>query len=622
LSGTLAEATPAPPPPPKPEGPLRRAEKGFLIAALAACAALPLAEAVGRRLGGFSVPGAAEWVRLLVLWLTFVGGLWAAGEGRHLTLSTMDLIADGWLARWGRLLAAALSSGTAAVLAEASVELVLVNRQEGKLLPGGLPVWVAELVMPVCLGLMALRFAWRASPQWPGRTLAALGIPAGLLLVRFPELIAAAAWPLAVLVGVALVLGAPVFAGMAALALVWFIKDGSPPTAVSVEIYRLVSSPTLPAIPLLVACGFVLAESGAPTRLLRFFRALLGWMPGGLALITIAVCTLFTTFTGGSGVTVVALGGLLYPMLREEGYPEAFALGLVTATGSLGLLFPPSLPVILYSVVAGAREHNVPAADLYLAGLLPGLVMLLLVAAYAVRTGIRLRVPRHRFATRELAASFWAAKWELALPVVVSALFVTGLTSTVEAAAAALVYAVLVESLIVPDRMPAPRVAGALMSSASLTGSVLVLLSAAMGITSYIVDAQIADAIVEWVRTHVATQALFLLTLNVLLVVAGALLDEYSAIVVLGPLVASMGAAFGVHPVHLGVVFLANLELGYLVPPVGLCLFLASSRFQKPLGVVARAAMPFTLLMGLSVLIITYLPVLSLGVLGLLRSPP
>jgi tripartite ATP-independent transporter DctM subunit len=345
-------------------------------------------------------------------------------------------------------------------------------------------------------------------------------------------------------------------------------------------------------------------------------------MPGGLALITIAVCTLFTTFTGGSGVTVVALGGLLYPMLREEGYPEAFSLGLVTATGSLGLLFPPSLPVILYSVVAGAREHNVPAADLYLAGLLPGLLMLALVAVYAVRIGIRLHVPRHRFATGELAASFWAAKWELALPAVVSALFITGLVSTVEAAAAALVYAVLVEAVIVPDRMTAPRIGGALMGSASLTGAVLVLLSAAMGVTSYIVDAQIANAIVEWVRTHIATQALFLLALNVLLVVAGAFLDEYSAIVVLAPLIASMGAAFDVHPVHLGVVFLSNFELGYLSPPVGLCLFLASSRFQKPLGEVVRAALPFALLMGLSVLIITYVPALSLGMLRLAGKGP
>jgi C4-dicarboxylate transporter DctM subunit len=601
-----------------PPSPARRFEHGFLIGALALAAAVPLADAVGRRLGSVSVPGSAEWVRLLVLWLTFVGALLAAGEGRHLTLSTSDLLADGWLRRRGRLAAAFLSTGTTAVLAQASASVVLLNREEGKLLPGGLPVWVAELVMPFCLALMALRFAWRASPGWRGRALAATGIPVGLALVQSPELVAAAAWPLAALIAAALLLGAPVFVGMAALSLLLFVKDAAPPTAVSVEIYRLVSSPTLPAIPLLIACGFVLAESGAPARLLRFFRALLGWAPGGLALITIAVCTLFGTFTGGSGVTVVALGGLLYPMLRDEGYPEAFSLGLVTATGSLGLLFPPSLLVILYSVVAGARDHNVPADSLYLAGALPGVVMMSLVGAYAVRTGLRLGVPRHAFSTRELRFSFWSAKWELALPVLVATLFVTGLTTTVEAAAVAFVYALLVEAVIAPEPTSAPRLVGALLHSSSLTGSVLILLSAAMGITSYIVDAQIADAIVAWVRAHVASQALFLLALNALLVIAGALLDEFSAIVVLGPLVASMGATFDVHPVHLGVVFLANLELGYLVPPVGLCLFLASSRFGKPLGTVARATLPFTLLMATAVLIVTYVPALTLGVLALL----
>ena len=604
-------------------GALGRLERVLLIAGLALLAALPLAEALGRRFGGFIVPGAAEWIRILVLWLTFVGGLYATGRLRHLTLSTTDLMREGPVLRWGRLAAMFLAAGTCAVLAHASWELVMVNREEGKRLTGGLPVWVAELVMPACLGLMAVRFAAVAGPLWRDRAMAALGIPAFLAVAHWPEIAFRWTWPLGLFIAAALVFGAPVFVGMASLALVFFLKDGSPPTAVSVEIYRLVSSPTLPAIPLLITCGFVLAESEAPQRLLRFFRALLGWMPGGLALITIAVCTLFTTFTGGSGVTVVALGGLLYPMLREEGYPEWFSLGLVTACGCLGLLFPPSLPVILYSVVAGAREHNVPANALYLAGALPGLLTVLLVAAYSVQVGVRAHVPRHSFAARELGRAFWNAKFELALPVLVSGLFLSGLASTVEAAAVAMVYAIVVEYLVhrpLPDK-PA---AGALLESASLTGSVLMLLSAAMGITSYIVDAQIAEQIVAWVRAHVASQEVFLLALNGLLVVAGCLFDEYSAIVVLSPIIASMGEAFGVHPVHLGVIFLSNLAFGFLTPPVGLCLFLASSRFKRPLGEVVRATWPFTLIMALTVLLITYAPVLTVGVLELFgqSAPP
>jgi tripartite ATP-independent transporter DctM subunit len=313
-------------------------------------------------------------------------------------------------------------------------------------------------------------------------------------------------------------------------------------------------------------------------------------------------------------VTVVALGGLLYPMLREEGYPEVFSLGLVTACGCLGLLFPPSLPVILYSVVAGAREHNVPADALYLAGALPGLLMMALVAAYSVWAGVRGRVPRHAFSARELGRGFWEAKFELVLPVLVSVLFLSGLTSTVEAAAVAFVYAVVVESAIhapLPDR----PLQGGLLEGASLTGAVLVLLSAAMGITSYIVDAQIADQTVAWVKENVSSQAVFLLALNGLLLVAGCLFDEFSAIVVLSPIVASMAAAFGVHPVHVGVVFLANLGVGFLTPPVGLCLFLASSRFQKPLLEVVKATLPFTLIMFATVLLVTYVPALTVGVL-------
>ena len=249
--------------------------------------------------------------------------------------------------------------------------------------------------MPAALGLMALRFAWGASPGWLGRVdRLPRRAPRPSPSACVPDRMASASWPMAVLILVALVLGTPVFVAMGALSLFFFFRDGMPVTAVTAEVYRLISSPTLPAIPLLTACGYVLAESGASLRLLRFFRSLLGWMPGGLAVIVIAVCALFTTFTGGSGITVIAVGGLVLPMLLKDGYPEDFSLGLVTAAGSLGLLFPPSLPVILYSVVAGTRDQNVPADSLYLAGLLPGILMIAMVAAYAVRRGQALGIPR------------------------------------------------------------------------------------------------------------------------------------------------------------------------------------------------------------------------------------
>jgi tripartite ATP-independent transporter DctM subunit len=474
---------------------------------------------------------------------------------------------------------------------------------------------VLELVMPAALGLMPVRFAWGASPGWPGRVVALAAVPAAFALGLVPERMATAGWPMAALILTALVLGTPVFVAMAALALFFFFRDGLPVTAVTAEVYRLISSPTLPAIPLLTACGYVLAESDASLRLLRFFKSLLGWMPGGLAVIVIAVCALFTTFTGGSGITVIAIGGLVLPMLLKDGYPEDFSLGLVTAAGSLGLLFPPSLPVILYSVVAGTRDQNVPADALYMAGLLPGTLMIAMVAAYAVRRGQALGIPRQRFSGREVGAALWEAKWELSLPVFVVALFMTGKASMVETAALAFVYAIVVECFVTKDLHVVRTLPTALVKSSVLAGSVLILLSAAMGITSYIVDAQIPDTLVTWVRTHIESRWVFLLALNGLLIVVGCLVDIFSAIVVLAPLLVPMAVAFDVHPIHLGVIFLANLELGYLTPPVGLNLYLAASRFNKPLTTVVRTVLPFLLIMAVAVLLITYVPQMSIGLL-------
>jgi C4-dicarboxylate transporter DctM subunit len=610
----LAEGALSAPPPSAAGRAVRHLEHGFLILALLVAAFLPLADTLGRPFG-VHVPAGADYLQQVVLWLAFLGGLVATRERRHLSLSPAELFGEGRLRRFGRVLAAAVSAATVGILAYAAVGLVLANREEGRALMGGVPVWVLELVMPAALALMALRFAGGASKGWRGRTIALAAIPLAFALGLFPERMASAGWPMAVLVLTALVLGTPVFVAMAALALFFFFRDGLPVTAVTAEVYRLISSPTLPAIPLLTACGYVLAESDASLRLLRFFKSLLGWMPGGLAVIVIAVCALFTTFTGGSGITVIAIGGLVLPMLLKDGYPEGFSLGLVTAAGSLGLLFPPSLPVILYSVVAGTRDQNVPADALYLAGLLPGILMILMVAAYAVRRGQTLRIPRQRFSGREVASALWEAKWELSLPVFVVGLFMTGKASMVETAALAFVYAIVVECFVTRDLHVFRTLPTALVKSSVLAGAVLILLSAAMGITSYIVDAQIPDTLVTWVKTHIESRWVFLLALNGLLIVVGCLVDIFSAIVVLAPLLVPMAVAFDVHPIHLGVIFLANLELGYLTPPVGLNLYLAASRFNKPLTTVVRTVLPFLLIMAVAVLLITYVPGLSIGVL-------
>ncbi len=596
---------------------VRHLEHGFLVVALLAAMFLPLADTLGRPFG-LHVPAGADYLQQVVLWLAFLGGLVATREHRHLSLSTAELFGHGSVRRFGRVLAAAVSAATVGILTYAAIGLVLANRQEGRTLMGGVPVWVLELVMPAALGLMALRFAWAASRGWLGRVIALAAVPAAFALGLVPERMATASWPMATLILAALVLGTPVFVAMAALALFFFFRDGLPVTAVTAEVYRLISSPTLPAIPLLTACGYVLAESDASLRLLRFFKSLLGWMPGGLAVIVIAVCALFTTFTGGSGITVIAIGGLVLPMLVKDGYPEGFSLGLVTAAGSLGLLFPPSLPVILYSVVASVGETSVPADSLYLAGLVPGLLLVVLAAAYGIYTGTRVSAGRQAFSWKEAVAATWDAKWELGLPIFVVGLFASGTASMVETAAAAVAYAVIVECFITRDIRFFTGLPGVLLRSASLMGAVLILLSIAMGLTSYLVDAQIPAFLLEWVKTHIHSQVAFLLALNVLLLVLGSVLEIYSAIIILAPLVVPMGNAFGVDPVHLGVIFLANLELGFLFPPMGLNLFLSSSRFGMPLPKLYRHVVPFLVILGVDVLLITYIPWMSLGILRLL----
>ncbi|HUK14441.1 MAG TPA: TRAP transporter large permease subunit [Thermoanaerobaculaceae bacterium] len=590
-----------------------RLERGALVAAFLLATLIPLANAIGRPLGGLHVPGSAIWLQQLTIWLAFLGGLYAVREGKHLTLSTAELLgAEGAGRRAAHIFSSSVAAAVVAVLAFGAFGVVMADRQGGEAFPLGLPVWVSEIVMPLALALMAARFADRASSGWRGKAVALGAVGAAFCLALLPRPAGIGFLVLEAAIVVAVLLGAPVFVAMAGSALLLFFAESTPVSAVPAEIYRLIGSPTLPAIPLLTACGYVLAESRAAHRLVRFFRALFGFMPGGIAVLVAGVCALFTTFTGGSGITIIALGGLVYPILREEGYPAGFSLGLVTAAGSLGLLFPPSLPVILYSVVA-----NVPADLLYLAGVVPGVLLVALVAAYGIAVGKRAGSKTTPFSWREIALASWGAKWELSIPVVVVGLFASGLASLVEASAAAAAYAMVIECFITRDIHPVRDLPRVLLKGAALVGGVLILLASAMGLTSYLVDAQVPTRLLAAVQAHVHSQTAFLLVLNLFLLVLGSVLEIYSAIVILTPLVVPLGAAFGVDPVHLGVIFLANLELGFLFPPVGLNLFLSSSRFGTPMPRLYRHVVPFLLILALGVLLVTYVPAISVGVLRL-----
>ncbi len=596
-----------------------RFERALVAILLLAMVLLPAASTVSRRLGGRELPGSAVLAQHITLWVGFLGALLATISGNHLALSTLDVVPKGWPRRAARFFGQAVSAAVCALLAWASLRLVEAEWRGFGVVAFGIRVAWSQLVMPAGFGVMTLRFAWRggdAAPgkaRWAARAVALAVAGAAFLLGRSapgPGLATA----LLLLVAAAFLLGAPVFIAMSGVAMALFFREAGPDAiaAVPTATFNLVSSATLPAIPLLTAAGYVLAEGGAAKRLVRAYKGLFGWMPGGVAIMATFVCALFTTFTGASGVTILALGGLLLPSLLEERYPEDFSVGLVTAAGSLGLLFPPSLPVILYGVVAQA-----PIEHLFIGGLLPGLLMIAIVAAYGVVVGVKAHAPRQRFHAREALAALWDAKWDLGLPTLVVVSVASGFATIVEAAALAAAYAIAVELAIFRSIHPLRDLPRVLVHAASLVGSVLILLGAALGITSWFVDAEVPTRLVEWMTGHVHSPALFLLMLNAVLLVLGSVLEIYSAIVVLAPLVAPLGRAYGVEPIHLGVVFLANLELGFLFPPMGLNLFLSASRFDKPLPYVYRKAFPFLLIMAAGVLAITYLPAITTGVVSL-----
>jgi tripartite ATP-independent transporter DctM subunit len=418
------------------------------------------------------------------------------------------------------------------------------------------------------------------------------------------------------LIGLALTLlgalGAPLFALLAVIALLGFHFAGEPGTAVAIEFYRLADMPALIAIPLFTLAGYLLAESRAPHRLVRLTNALFGWLPGGLAIVVVCACTLFTAFTGATGVTLVALGAVLYPALRHAHYDERFALGLLTASGSLGLLLVPSMPLILYGVVA-QQFHTTPPVEmnaLFKAGLLPCLLMVTLLAAYSVWQARDLRQPPPTSA-REIWAAIRDASWELPLPLVVLAGIYSGRLAASEAAAATALYVLIVTVLIRREIQLAelPRV---IREAMLLVGAILIVLGFSLALTNWLIDADVPEKLFSLLQSQVSSRLAFLLLLNGFLLIFGMLLEGFPAIILLVPLVLPVALRYGVDPIHLGIIFLANLQIGIFLPPLGMNIFIASARFARPATTIVRASVPFYVILLLSVLIITYWPTLSL----------
>ena len=403
-----------------------------------------------------------------------------------------------------------------------------------------------------------------------------------------------------------MLLGVPLFAVISALALCLLYLNQIDSSAVIIEMYRMATTPILVAIPLFTFAGYLLSESGAPRRLVRLSHALLGWLPGGVSMIALLTCAIFTALTGATGLTIIAMGGILLPAMTKVKYPESFSLGLLTTSGTLGLLFPPSLPLIIYAIVAKVRIDH-----LFIAGILPGVLLIALLAPYCFLRAITAEVPRSRFSIPEVAGAVKDCMWELPLPFVVLGGIYGGYFVVSDAAAITAIYVLLVEVLIYRD-IRWGELPGIMKKSMVLVGTILIILGAALGLTNYLIDEEIPMKILDLIRAHIASPFLFLIVLNLFLLAVGCIMGMFPALTVVIPLITPIAQAYGIHPLHLGIIFLANLEIGASIPPLGINLFISSIRFEKPVLSLYIASLPFIIILLVGLAIITYVPWLSL----------
>jgi len=570
----------------------------------------PILEAGVRRFTSFNFPSSAAWVQHLTLWMGLLGAILASYLGRHLSISVGETLrAEAWKRRL-EVVGRGGAMGILSCLTWSSSVLTLSQMGSPETLGGWLPTWVAMVPMPAGFAAMAVATFWRSEEGWRVRAvLLALALVAGPLLALFPV---ADGGILPILGAVALILlaggGMPLYAVLGGTALLLFHLAQVPLAAVPAETYRIVTQPVLPSIPLFALAGVVLARGGSPERLVRLVRAWTGWIPGGIPIATILACAFFTAITGASGVTILALGGLFLPILVAAKHQERFSLGLLTASGSVGLLFPPSLPVILYAVFG-----RVPIDRLFVSALLPGLLLLLVLGAFSVVSGAGDRAARVKFDLREAGGATLGAWGDLLLPLLIVVGLFGGFMTLVEVSALTALLAIVLETAIHRKVSLRAGLVDSVMETTVLVGALIAVIGLAYGMVSYLVDAMIPVLAAEWVTTVIQSKWVFLIVLNLGLLMVGALMDIFSAIVIVVPLIFPMAEAFGIHPAHLGVIFLANLELGYLTPPVGMNLFLSSLTFGKPLLEVWRAAVPFLVIMATWVLLVTYVPWLSSG---------
>ena len=617
---------------------IRKLENALNLVALLVLGALPIAEIITRLVFKAGIPDASEFVQNFVLLVGYLGGMLAAREGQHLSVAAASLIKSEPIRRVMSIISFGMAVSFSVALTLTSIEWVLTAFGAGSAV-GIVPVQVFAAIIPVAFLVMTVRFVLTMPRHKLFPFTVVVSVVLGLLLAigsvtnlainlafsldaEIPEIVFTleSFWfnamfylktPLILLLLITAFVGTPLFIVLTGAAYILFAGNQGIVAVVPNEGYTMLTSGSIPAIPMFTFVGYVLSESKAGERLFRLSRAVFGWMPGGMVVASILVSVFFATFTGASGVVILALGGLLYVILHKRGnQSEGFTVGLLTGVGDLGLLFPPSLVLILYATTA-----QVSVLDMFKGGLLPGILTVFVFCIVGIVVSVRRGEARHAFEFKEAVSSLVDSVWEILLPVIIIVGYFTGLTTLVETGAVAVLYVVLIET-VVRRELKFADLMRAGVKSAIIMGGVLVILAGARALSYYIIDSRLPFILIDWVEANIGSKLVFLLLLNLALLITGMFMDIFSAVLVVVPLILPLGAVFGIHPVHLGVIFVSNMALGFITPPVGLELFLASYRFGQPLAKVYRYVLPFFLLQLAAVILITYVPWFSTVFLG------
>ena len=571
----------------------------------------PIFQILARYINFFSIPASQEIVQHMTLWIGFIGAVIAARSNKLLSVVREPVFKSLKKVSLSQFFVHIFSLSVVFVLSVSYLKMIQIGFQYPDYIAPFIPTWFAQSIIPFGLILIWYQMILTSSSDLKYRLFISIFsiIPTVILYFwQFPLANPLFLWTKVIFSIVLVAFGLPIFILLASLAIFFFLSEPSDwatnydlISTISDSAYRIVVSPTLAAIPIFTLAGYILAESNISDRLIKFFKASLGWLPGSTVLIVVLLCAFFTALTGGSGVTILALGAILYPILVHDGYSKRFSLGLITTAGSLGLLFPPSLPAIIYSVTAGINP-----LELFRLALIPAIFLMSIVFFYGLYM-----LPKNKkiekFVFRDAFTTAKIAKWEIAIPLLIILSLFSGFATLVESAALLVLYVLTIELYVFKDISfkDLPKI---IIDCSTLVGGVLIILGFAMGFTGYLVDAQIPLKILNFVQSTISSKIIFLLALNILLLIIGCLMDVFSAIIVVVPLIAPLATYFGIDPFHLAIIFIANLELGYITPPVGMNLYLSSYRFNKDMPTIYNATLPFFFIRLIGVLIITYIP--------------